>query len=184
MGGEGGQVGALEAIGLRPASSRDARCIFEAWGRFPQNFERLTAAPFRDLRDAQAYLDRLFDRPGSRALHITQAGRVVGLVKAVVSEHRAQIGYVVHQAHWGRGLASAAVAQLVGRLSAEAAIQRIWATCALDNPASIRVLEKCGFVREGVLRNWVVYPALGPQAVDNYSYAWAPRTLLASEGSR
>jgi RimJ/RimL family protein N-acetyltransferase len=45
----------------------------------------------------------------------------------------------------------------------------------LDNPASARVLEKCGFEREGILRNWAVYPALGDRATDNYSYVRIPR---------
>jgi RimJ/RimL family protein N-acetyltransferase len=37
------------------------------------------------------------------------------------------------------------------------------------------VLEKCGFEREGVLKNWVVYPAQGGRAFDNYSYVKLPR---------
>jgi ribosomal-protein-alanine N-acetyltransferase len=46
-------------------------------------------------------------------------------------------------------------------------VLRVWATCALDNPASARVLEKCGYEREGILRNWVTYPAQGNRAFDN-----------------
>jgi len=91
-----------------------------------------------------------------------------------VSEHRAQVGYVVHEPFCGRGIATLAVASMVEQLETAPGVERIWATCALDNPASTRVLEKCGFEREGILRNWVVYPALGDRAVDNYSYVRVP----------
>ncbi|MEO8183638.1 MAG: hypothetical protein ABI895_32810 [Deltaproteobacteria bacterium] len=41
------------------------------------------------------------------------------------------------------------------------------------------MLEKCGFQREGILRNWVIYPALGSHAVDNYCYVKIPEEVGA-----
>ena len=164
-------------IDLKPVSASDAELIFDAWGRCPQNFARLTARAFTDIGDAERYLRSLFAAPASIAFHIVESsGTVIGIVKAIVTEHRAQIGYVVHEPFRGRGLATRAVEALVERLETDPSISRVWATCALDNPASTRVLEKCGFQREGVLKNWVVYPALGAQASDNYSYVRVPRT--------
>jgi [ribosomal protein S5]-alanine N-acetyltransferase len=164
-------------IGLRQVCPSDAELIFESWGRHPQNFARLTARVFMDVGDAERYLSSLFSAPASIAFHIVEpGGAVVGIVKAIIAEHRAQVGYVVHEPFWGRGFATQAVEVLVERLEADPRISRIWATCALDNPASIRVLEKCGFQREGILRNWVVYPALGNRATDNYSYVKVPKS--------
>jgi RimJ/RimL family protein N-acetyltransferase len=158
-------------IELKPVCVSDAELIFESWGRYPQNFARLTARVFMDVRDAERYLSSLFSAPASMAFHIVAPeGAVVGIVKAIVTEHRAQVGYVVHEPFRGRGFATRAVEAIVPRLEAEPSISRIWATCALDNPASTRVLEKCGFELEGILKNWVVYPALGDRATDNYSY--------------
>jgi [ribosomal protein S5]-alanine N-acetyltransferase len=158
-------------IDLKPVCASDAKLVFESWGRYPQNFDRLTARVFMDVGDADRYLSNLFAASGSMAFHIVESGgALVGIVKAIVSEHRAQVGYVVHEPFWGRGFATRAVEVLVQRLEAAPGISRIWATCALDNVASARVLEKCGFQREGVLKNWVVYPALGDRAADNYSY--------------
>lgn len=163
-------------IELNPVVAGDAELIFEAWGRYPENFARLTARVFIDVGDAERYLRTLFAAPASMAFHIVgSAGSVVGLVKAVIAEHRAQVGYVVHEPFRGRGFATRAVETLVGRLETDPSIARIWATCALDNPASTRVLEKCGFQREGILKNWVVYPALGDRATDNYSYVKVPQ---------
>lgn len=164
-------------IDLKPVSASDAELIFESWGRYPQNFTRLTARAFMDVGDAERYLRGLFSAPASIAFHIVgPGGAVVGIVKAIVAEHRAQVGYVVHEPFRGRGFATRAVEALVERLEAQPGISRIWATCALDNPASTRVLEKCGFEREGILKNWVVYPALGDRATDNYSYVKVSQT--------
>jgi RimJ/RimL family protein N-acetyltransferase len=98
----------------------------------------------------------------------------VGIVKAAVFGHRAQVGYVVSKPFWGRGFATSAVRQLVASLEASPSITRIWATCALDNAASARVLEKAGFQREAILKKWVTYPAQGGVAFDNYSYVRLP----------
>jgi [ribosomal protein S5]-alanine N-acetyltransferase len=165
------RTGARSMIDLKPVRASDAELIFESWGRYPQNFARLTARVFVDIGDAERYLSGLFSAPASRAFHIVEpGGTVAGIVKAIVTEHRAQVGYVVNEPFRGRGFATRAVEALVDRLEADTSIFRIWATCALDNPASTRVLEKCGFQREGILKSWVVYPALGAHASDNYSY--------------
>lgn len=157
---------------LRRLERGDAGLIRDAWGRHPDNFTYLTASVFQSVADAQCYIDKLLANPAALVFHIVEAqtGRIVGLVKANIEGHRAQVGYVVHQSHWGKGYATAAVRCLNAMLESDPAIARIWATCALENAGSIRVLEKCGYVRECTLKNWVVYPALGGRVFDNYSY--------------
>lgn len=162
-------------VELRPVGPADAPIIFESWGRQPENFTHLTARVFAELSDARAYIAGLFQTPESRAFHLVKPdGEVVGIVKAAVLGHRAQVGYVVSKPFWGRGFATSAVGRLVASLEASSSISRIWATCALDNPASARVLEKTGFQREAILKKWVTYPAQGGVAFDNYSYVRLP----------
>lgn len=163
-------------VELKPVVADDAALIFDSWGRRRENFTYLTARAFEDVSDAQRYVDNLFPNEQSVAFHIVaQNEGVVGIVKASVLGHRAQVGYVVDKTFWGRGFATAAVQQLLTKLEASPTLSRIWATCALDNAASARVLEKAGFVREAVLKNSVIYPALGGRAFDNYSYVLLPR---------
>jgi len=162
-------------VELQPVSLADAELIFEAWGRHQENFTYLTARVFSNVGDAHRYLVKLFPTAESKASHIVDPAKgVVGIVKAAIFEHRAQIGYVVHKPFWGRGVATAAVGRLMAAIEGLPGISRIWATCALDNPASARVLEKCGFQREAILKNWVTYPALGGRVFDNYSYVKIP----------
>lgn len=162
-------------VELRPVGHADAPIIFESWGRQPENFTYLTARVFAELSDARTYIAGLFQTPESSAFHIVKPdGEVVGIVKAAVLGHRAQVGYVVSKPFWGRGFATNAVRQIVASLEASPSISRIWATCAVDNPASARVLEKAGFQREAILKKWVTYPAQGGVAFDNYSYVRLP----------
>ena len=56
------------------------------------------------------------------------------------------------KAVWGRGLATAAVKTLVGYGLREFGLTRIFARVFAEHGASIRVLEKAGFSREGVMR--------------------------------
>ena len=47
---------------------------------------------------------------------------------------------------------------------------RIGAVCDIENIGSARVLEKSGFVREGLLRRWLVHPNISDDPRDCYSY--------------
>lgn len=63
-----------------------------------------------------------------------------------------EIGYWLGQAYWGRGVASRVVRVLTEQALALPQITRVFAPVHADNPASMRVLEKNGFHREGLLR--------------------------------
>jgi RimJ/RimL family protein N-acetyltransferase len=52
------------------------------------------------------------------------------------------VGYWIGREFWGRGLATRALAELLGMVNA----RPLHAYVAKSNVASIRVLEKCGFV--------------------------------------
>jgi ribosomal-protein-alanine N-acetyltransferase len=62
------------------------------------------------------------------------------------------VGYWVSESHNGRGLASAAVGDVVAFAFGEAGLHRLEAGTLLHNHASQRVLEKNGFERYGLAR--------------------------------
>ncbi|MEV0462872.1 GNAT family protein [Nocardia tengchongensis] len=66
---------------------------------------------------------------------------------------RAAVGYWVAVPARGYGVASRSVRLLARWAFADLAVMRLELTCAPDNRASQRVAERCGFVREGVLRS-------------------------------
>ena len=63
---------------------------------------------------------------------------------------------MISRKYWGSGFATQAVGLVVGKGFEDLGIERIEAFVDPTNIASQRVLEKNGFVKEGLLRNWVV----------------------------
>ena len=75
-------------------------------------------------------------------------------------------GYVLAKKFWGHGFATEALVFLVDWSLAQPEIFRAYAFCDVENPASARVMEKAGMVREGILRRWHIAPTLGPEPRD------------------
>ncbi|PKG33368.1 GNAT family N-acetyltransferase [Methanoregula sp.] len=72
-----------------------------------------------------------------------------------VYRRTAEIGYWLSEPYWGRGIVTDAVRAIVPVAFDRYNLARIQAGIFENNPASMRVLEKCGFVREAVHRNAV-----------------------------
>ena len=87
---------------------------------------------------------------------IVDDGRIAGMIGIADvirgAVQLANVGYWVDRAHNGRGLATAAVADVVEFAFGEAGLHRLEAGTLVDNHASQRVLEKNGFERYGLAR--------------------------------
>ncbi len=79
-----------------------------------------------------------------------------------------EIGYWLGQPYWGRGVATAVVRVLAERAFALPGVTRVSAGVHADNPASMRVLQKNGFEREGVLRRSAIKNG---EVIDRVLYA-------------
>jgi RimJ/RimL family protein N-acetyltransferase len=90
---------------------------------------------------------------------------------AFESFESAMTGYVFARDAWGQGYATEALSAIVP-LAPELRIHRLYAICHTEHRASARVLEKCGFAREGVLPRHTVFPNLMPgKAADVFCYS-------------
>jgi RimJ/RimL family protein N-acetyltransferase len=69
----------------------------------------------------------------------------------------ASVGYWLAPEARGRGAATHAVRLLARWAFAELRLARLELTCGPDNQASQRVAERCGFVREGLLRSHIPF---------------------------
>jgi len=67
-----------------------------------------------------------------------------------------ELGYSLAEPYWGRGLVAEAARPVVGFVFDEYAVERIQAQVFVGNDPSERVLQKLGFIREGVLRSLVL----------------------------
>lgn len=81
-----------------------------------------------------------------------QAAGGIGIVLlSDVERVSAEIGYWLGEAYWGRGLMTAAVTAVTAASFRQFDLRRVFALPFADNLASIRVLEKAGYVLEGRL---------------------------------
>ncbi len=79
----------------------------------------------------------------------------VGFHKIVREHNQAEIGYMMHPDHWGKGLMQEAVKVAMDHGFAELALHRIEAYVNAENIASIHLLEKFGFKKEGHFRDFI-----------------------------
>lgn len=79
----------------------------------------------------------------------------------------ARIGYTVSKEYWGLGYATGAVQAVCNLLFGETIVKRIEADCSVHNPASRRVLEKCGFSHVGLKRSYLI---IQKHRVDHYNF--------------
>ncbi len=75
----------------------------------------------------------------------------IGL-EGLVAGHCVEIGYWLARPWWGRGIMTAVVRAVCDYAFSRWGVVRITAHVFESNPASARVLEKCGFQCEGLLR--------------------------------
>jgi RimJ/RimL family protein N-acetyltransferase len=97
--------------------------------------------PSRDRESFDAHWRRVLADESLVKRTIVEEGAVAGNVGAWEQEGRLLVGYWLGREFWGRGLATAALAELVEELDE----RPFYAWVAASNVGSIRVLEKCGF---------------------------------------
>ncbi len=78
------------------------------------------------------------------------------------------LGYWLGEEHWGKGMISEAVNLVTNYAFTELGLERVEASVFEYNPASMRVLEKNGFEKEGVLRKRIFK---NNNLVDEYMFA-------------
>jgi RimJ/RimL family protein N-acetyltransferase len=137
-----------------------------------RNLSEVFPHPYTE-NDAQAWL-RVVGSPGRNLTFAIECdGLAVGGIGARAGSgiftRTGQFGYWLGEAYWGRGLATAAGRATIDYLLADARFVRLEAPVFEWNPASMRVLEKLGFVRECVLRKSVTKDG---ELIDSVLYAY------------
>jgi RimJ/RimL family protein N-acetyltransferase len=119
------------------------RCIAENTARIPH--------PYR-LADAEDFITSVNRADSETAFVITLAdGTLVGGCGIVLVEGEAgELGYWLGVPHWGKGYATEAVRAAIDYAFTEGSHEALNAGARVTNPASRRVLEKCGFQWTGV----------------------------------
>ena len=150
---------------LRKAS----RAFLQPWEpKWPD--DEFTAAAWRErmrryqreasLGSGQAWF--LFLEDGTLA-----GGIALGNIRRGVAQN-GQIGYWMGAEHAGKGLMDEALELIVPHAFSTLGLHRLEAACIPGNTRSMRLLEKAGFEREGLMRS---YLKIGGRWQDHYLYA-------------
>jgi len=122
--------------------------------------------------DAKQFLQRATSAQPTTDFCIEIDGSAAGGIGIRIGEdvhrHTAELGYWLSEKFWGHGITSEAVTAFTGYCFENFLLHRIYAEPYANNPASLRVLEKAGFVLEGRLKKNVIKDG---QILDSLLYA-------------
>lgn len=94
--------------------------------------------------------------PASLGIMYKETGKIIGTIgfmKIDIETSTAEIGYSLKYEMWNKGIITEALNAMLKFGFFRLGLNRIEAFCETDNPASARVLEKCGMQFEGIARN-------------------------------
>jgi RimJ/RimL family protein N-acetyltransferase len=128
-----------QRVHLRQVTEDDLPTLFEY--QLDRDAVRMAAFPSRDREAFFAHWAKILGNEACIALAIVEDGQVVGSMMCFERDGKQLVGYWLGKAHWGRGIASAALPQLLEQVR----IRPLHAYVAKHNPASLRVLQKAGF---------------------------------------
>ena len=126
-------------VALREVTKEDLSIFFEH--QIDAEATRMAAFPSRDRDAFMAHWARIMSNKTGILNTILADDTVAGNVVYSEAAGEPNIAYWLGKTHWGKGIASAALAQFLTKIEA----RPVYAHVAKHNFASIRVLQKCGF---------------------------------------
>ena len=133
-----------EGVWLRPVQPGDLQFIYDLQFDPESNRTEIVIPRTReafDLHWAKALTD-----PEITARAVLVGEALVGYISCFPRESQDHVGYRIDRGYWGMGIASRALYLLLREVTKRPLV----ATAATSNGASLRVLQKCGFVIEQV----------------------------------
>lgn len=164
-----------DRLTLRRVAESDAEDVF-AYHSDPEVAVYLSFNPAREVSESASFIQRCesaWDSGEAFPIAITSTpdNRLIGIVELRPTGHGVELGYVLARSQWGKGYMVEAVQAVAEWVFRETDEHRVWALTDIDNHASQRVLEKAGFLREGVLHRWSRHPNVSPDPRDVAMFA-------------
>jgi RimJ/RimL family protein N-acetyltransferase len=150
---------------LRPLSRADAKDMYEIYSD-QETMRYWSNQPVPDISAARALIDadiRLAAAGNAAfwAVQLKDSAKVIGkctLMDYSEQNQRAEIGYILNRRYWRMGYMIEAVTGLIEHAFNILDLHRIEADTDDNNAASLAMLEKLGFQKEGFFRErWRVY---------------------------
>lgn len=142
------------------------RSIYTYWGKGPSKSEKNPELLF----DKKERAEKSFHL----GIALRENGRVIGdvWVYLIENDRMASVALRISKACQGRGYGTEALSAMTGFCFEKTELKRLWTQADIRNAASCRMLEKCGYTREGLIRQgkmvntWCDYYIYGILASD------------------
>ena len=148
---------------IRRPVMKDAKDIFR-YASDPEVARYVLWEPHRSLAETRSFVRYLRSRiragyPSSWVVALKGTGTVIGTIGFIwySDENRsAELGYSFSREYWNRGFATQALQAVINAVFRSLPVNRLEAQHDVRNPASGRVMEKCGLRQEGILRSRIL----------------------------
>lgn len=150
-----------ETINIRPLQTSDKADLAKLANnkKVWDNLRDYIPFPYEES-DAQFFINLTKDKNPQQTFGITYKQTLCGVIGLVIQkdvyQKSAEIGYWIGEPFWGKGIATKAVALITHYGFNELYLNRIYTGVFQYNIASMKVLEKNGYQKEGIFKNAII----------------------------
>ena len=145
-----------DRILLRSWRESDAETLFK-YASDPEVGPRAGWPPHRSVEESLNIIRTVFSSETLWAVEWKETGEAIGCVGYLsasasnlkIADDQCEVGYWIARPYWGKGICTEALQLVVDYCFREKCFSVLWGDYFPENPASGRVMEKCGFADTG-----------------------------------
>ncbi|MCL2335065.1 MAG: GNAT family N-acetyltransferase [Endomicrobia bacterium] len=145
---------------LRRVKPEDAEDMFYGWSSDGEVTKYMTWRSHPDIEATKNYINYLLtqlekDDCYDWIIEYKETGKAIGAIGAVsLNENleKAELGYCLSKKYWNKGIMSEALAAVMQYMFDKCGFNRLESFHIPENPASGKVMQKCGMKFEGMAR--------------------------------
>lgn len=145
-----------DRIILRPWLDSDAKALYK-YASEPEVGERAGWPPHQSVEDSLEVIRNVFQNSTTWAIELKETGEAIGAMGFMpdcplslpARPGEPLVGYWVGKPYWNQGICTEALRLMLDYIRKETNYSSLICSHFIDNPASGRVMEKCGFEPTG-----------------------------------
>lgn len=141
---------------LRPWRESDAATLFK-YASDPDVGPLAGWPPHQSVDESLELIKTVFSGEGMWAVELKETSEAIGCVGYLpasasnldIDENQCEVGYWIAKPYWDKGICTEAMRAVVDHCFNVKGFEVLWGDYFPENPASGRVMEKCGFIDTG-----------------------------------
>lgn len=144
---------------MRTWKIEDAEDMFE-YAKLPSVGPMAGWKPHDDIEESKKIITDFIEKDETWAIVSKQSNKVIGSIGLHKNGYRSgdyvvrEVGYVLNPTYWGHGITPECVKEVMHFAFTEYGVDMLCVGCFAFNNQSKRVIDKCGFKYEAMLRNY------------------------------